>query len=290
MTSPQTCGVTDGFLIGIPQIIEGCGTTGQDIAACTQPLNTVYSFTTTDTGYVVGTPARDITNVPNADWSFTLVSDGWYTVSYKGVRVRALLTQTGGRLTTSTGQGLYGDITISQTQGTSATDVVGRSMFVRVVGNYLAENRAGLMVFAPGGSTTTATYVLGAQLVSLSGQTSLIPILLSTTTVETTDPGLPGGTALVTYIPGSVTTTSTGNGFPVVFRMPRTCQEQDPLGKKMREQEAAETSTRWTWIIGGLLAFIVLLVVGYFIVRAVKPPAPQPDIATQLAYTKLLSY
>lgn len=290
MTSPQTCGVTDGFLVGIPQIIAGCGAADQDIAACTQPLNTVYSFTTTDTGYVVGTPAGSISNVPNADWSFTLVSDGWYTISYKGTRVRALLTPTGGRLTTSTSQGQYAEITVSQTQGTSATDVVGRSMFVRATGNYLAESRDGVMVFSPGSGPTTATYVLGAQLVSLEGQTSLIPILLSTTVVETTDPGLPGGTALVTYIPGSITTPTTGNGFPVVFRMPKTCSERDPLGTEMRKQQAQANSTVWTWIIGGLIAFIVLLIVGYFIVRAIKPPAPQPSVATQLAYTRLLAY
>lgn len=255
----NTCGVKQGFLVGVPQYVSGCDDPKQSIAACTQPLNTLYSFTNTDTGYIIGVSSAIANQINNVDWTYTLVEDGWYAATYKGKEVKGYLTESGGYLSTE------GTATVQLSQKRTSEDEAP-PMLVRVIGDFIATNDNGVMTFSQGTNTVIATYVLGGKLVSYNGDETIVPMVLNLDVLNTPNPGLPGGSVLVNYIPGNVKGST-----PTIFAMPINCdQPSDPIGDIAKRNQNDANSSMWFWVISGIILLIILVIVGFFIAKTFK--------------------
>lgn len=291
MEEMATCAPLPGFFLGIPQVIGGCEpslgnngvTTAQTTAACSLPRNTVYSLVSTSTDKIVGISTQLGSNatktpvsLPGVDWSYTATTDGYYSLSYKGRRVLADLSNTGGRLvlTPTTPGPMLASVEVKY------QDANASIMIARVIGNYAVNPPTTNLVpgFSSAPSTTTTIFVLGCQLSQISGETVIVPLLLSPD-VYTTSGSLPGSAATVVWTVGDVTTSNTIIAYP----LSADCT--------LNRANIIPPPPTTSWYTIGLL-FIAILVVGIaiFIAMSLRRTEPVQDPRAPYVAAALATY
>lgn len=230
------------------------------MAACTQPLTTIFSLGASSTGLVIGTSANINRQIEHVDWAFTPTTDGFFSATYQGSAVGVELTPTGGRLAIAprTLSTLELQLDSSVTQGSN--------LIARVTGTYTVGLDSTRLVpfFSPGGASTTNQFVLGAQLVSVEGAPAISPLLLSEA-AAVTPTSLPGNVVSVLWSVGrmATTTASTTPAFPVIEPMGDACADPVAVAASDALLTAQSTQNWWTW--GVVAIFIILIIIAFVI-------------------------
>ena len=252
----QSC-VLQGNLIGAPQVVSGCE--GSNSAACSTPTSTIYALATTTTNKVVGVPVTmddKSTTLPNLDFAYTLTTDGFYSLSYKGTLI-TLDLPTGQLILATSPSPVKLDLKYGQTGASSYLQI-------RVSGNYTYSVDP-VPVFSSSTTPTTSSFALGARLATISGDPCIVPVLISQDAVLDASK-LPGSFCLVdwsaigvisnTIVAYPLTTTCAGN----------TTSDTGPVPSSWGD---------WIWLIVLIVLVILVFVIAYFLRRTEKVHDPR---------------
>lgn len=285
-----TCAPLPGFFLGIPQVIGGCEAISagsvtlnsqQTNAACSLPKNTVYSLVSTSTDKIVGTATQLSANasstpvsIPGVDWTYTATTGGYYSLQYKGRRVVADLTNSGGRLILAPPTGTLPSVEVAYRDTTQAV------MVARVTGNYTVNPPSSNLVpsFSNAPGSMTGVFVLGCQLSQINGETVIVPLLLSQD-AYTTSGSLPGSAATVVWTVGDVTASNTIITYPLSTdcALNRANTIPPPAGSS------------WATVLLGLIALVVLGI-AIFVAMSLRRTEPVQDPRAPYVAAALAAY